>query len=117
MATVASKHAGLTPLQNITYHLINVSTLAYNFFNLCLPFCTQSVREKFHVHKSFNIFHEDIGTSVLPEIYGGPSGKVIEFDKIREQMYLFFCKHPKTQLRRLKNEHSMEKNMSEEKIR
>lgn len=104
MAGMASKMAGLAPLRNMFFHVVNTTPATVTLANIVLPFCGQKIRQKFSIHYNYKSLHEDLGTAVLPVEFGGATTKHLDYDKLRENLYHTFNKHPKKSLRKMKCE-------------
>lgn len=104
MAVMSSKMVGMAPLRNIFIHIVNTTPATVTLVKILLPFLGERVRQKFHIHYNYKSLHEFLGTAVLPVEFGGSESKILDYDKLRENLYHAFNKHPKKNLRKMKCE-------------
>uniref|UniRef100_A0A336JY32 CSON006011 protein n=1 Tax=Culicoides sonorensis TaxID=179676 RepID=A0A336JY32_CULSO len=104
MAGMTSKLAGLAPIRNVNYHVINTSTATITITNILLTFCGKRIREKFHIHSDTKSLSKYLGSEVLPSKFGGPESNALDYDKLRDNLYHVYNTHPKKALRKMKCE-------------
>lgn len=60
-------------------HVVNVSPLVDTIVQFVKPFIKEKIRNRIHLHSSFDSLHQMIPKDILPEEYGGTAGKLQEF--------------------------------------
>ncbi|KAJ6649903.1 Alpha-tocopherol transfer protein-like [Pseudolycoriella hygida] len=79
---VASERTNLCPSKNLEIHLVNLSPVVNVLLKAVRPLLSERLQSKLHFHQSdWTLLHESVGKECLPEEYGGPPGKVVDYDK------------------------------------
>lgn len=67
------------PVKLKEVHVVNVSPLVDTIVQFVKPFIKEKIRNRIHLHSSFESLHQMIPKDILPEEYGGTAGKIQEF--------------------------------------
>lgn len=79
---IGSDKSDLLPLKGLQVHLVNQSTVMNTVTQAVRPFMSKALLEKFHFHSKndFEGLHAVVGRDCLPEEYGGPKGKTVDYE-------------------------------------
>ncbi|CAG9770886.1 unnamed protein product [Ceutorhynchus assimilis] len=67
------------PVKLKEVHVVNVSPLVDTIVQFVKPFLKEKIRNRIHLHSSFDTLHEMVPKDILPEEYGGSAGKLQDF--------------------------------------
>lgn len=67
------------PVKLKEVHVVNVSPLVDTIVQWVKPFLKEKIRNRIHLHSSFDTLHAMVPKDILPEEYGGTAGKLQDF--------------------------------------
>lgn len=67
------------PVKLKEVHVVNVSPLVDTIVQWVKPFLKEKIRNRIHLHSTFETLHAKIPKEILPEEYGGTAGKLQDF--------------------------------------
>lgn len=67
------------PVKLKEVHVVNVSPLVDTIVSWVKPFIKEKIRNRIHLHSTFDTLHQKLPKEILPEEYGGTAGKLQDF--------------------------------------